>query len=270
MNREKVQIFDTTLRDGEQVPGCKLDTNQKLVIANRLDEMGVDIIEAGFPVSSPGDFLSVSEICKIVKNATVCGLTRAVENDIDVAAQALKHAVRPRIHTGIGTSDSHIIHKLQTTPEDVIARAKFAVAHAKKYVEDVEFYAEDAGRTDNAFLARVCEEVIKSGATVLNIPDTTGYCLPEEYGAKIKYLIDNVPNVHKAILSTHCHNDLGMATANTIAGIMNGARQAEVTINGIGERAGNTSLEEVVMILKSPEWILMTSVLWRGLHVLQS
>nr|WP_315153631.1 2-isopropylmalate synthase [uncultured Flavobacterium sp.] len=255
MNREKVQIFDTTLRDGEQVPGCKLDTNQKLVIANRLDEMGVDIIEAGFPVSSPGDFLSVSEICKIVKNATVCGLTRAVENDIDVAAQALKHAVRPRIHTGIGTSDSHIIHKLQTTPEDVIARAKFAVAHAKKYVEDVEFYAEDAGRTDNAFLARVCEEVIKSGATVLNIPDTTGYCLPEEYGAKIKYLKENVKGIENVILSCHCHNDLGMATANSISGAINGARQIECTINGIGERAGNTALEEVVMIFKQHPYL---------------
>ncbi len=255
MNREKVQIFDTTLRDGEQLPGCKLDTNQKLVIANRLDEMGVDIIEAGFPVSSPGDFLSVSEICKIVKNATVCGLTRAVENDIDVAAQALKHAVRPRIHTGIGTSDSHIIHKLQTTPEDVIARAKFAVAHAKKYVEDVEFYAEDAGRTDNAFLARVCEEVIKSGATVLNIPDTTGYCLPEEYGAKIKYLKENVKGIENVILSCHCHNDLGMATANSISGAINGARQIECTINGIGERAGNTALEEVVMIFKQHPYL---------------
>lgn len=255
MNREKVQIFDTTLRDGEQVPGCKLDTNQKLVIANRLDEMGVDIIEAGFPVSSPGDFLSVSEICKIVKNATVCGLTRAVENDIDVAAQALKYAVRPRIHTGIGTSDSHIIHKLQTTPEDVIARAKYAVAHAKKYVEDVEFYAEDAGRTDNAFLARVCEEVIKSGATVLNIPDTTGYCLPEEYGAKIKYLKENVKGIDNVIISCHCHNDLGMATANSIAGAVNGARQIECTINGIGERAGNTALEEVVMIFKQHPYL---------------
>jgi len=255
MNREKVQIFDTTLRDGEQVPGCKLDTNQKLVIANRLDEMGVDIIEAGFPVSSPGDFLSVSEICKIVKNATVCGLTRAVENDIDVAAQALKHAVRPRIHTGIGTSDSHIIHKLQTTPEDVIARAKHAVAHAKKYVEDVEFYAEDAGRTDNAFLARVCEEVIKSGATVLNIPDTTGYCLPEEYGAKIKYLKENVKGIDNVTISCHCHNDLGMATANSIAGAINGARQIECTINGIGERAGNTALEEVVMIFKQHPYL---------------
>ena len=255
MNREKVQIFDTTLRDGEQVPGCKLDTNQKLVIANRLDEMGVDIIEAGFPVSSPGDFLSVSEICKIVKNATVCGLTRAVENDIDVAAAALKHAVRPRIHTGIGTSDSHIIHKLQTTREDVIARAKYAVAHAKSYVEDVEFYAEDAGRTENAFLARVCEEVIKSGATVLNIPDTTGYCLPEEYGAKIKYLRENVKGIENVILSCHCHNDLGMATANSIAGAVNGARQIECTINGIGERAGNTALEEVVMIFKQHPYL---------------
>ena len=255
MNREKVQIFDTTLRDGEQVPGCKLDTNQKLVIANRLDEMGVDIIEAGFPVSSPGDFLSVSEICKIVKNATVCGLTRAVENDIDVAAAALKYAVRPRIHTGIGTSDSHIIHKLQTTREDVIARAKHAVAHAKKYVEDVEFYAEDAGRTENAFLAKVCEEVIKSGATVLNIPDTTGYCLPEEYGAKIKYLKENVKGIENVIISCHCHNDLGMATANSIAGAVNGARQIECTINGIGERAGNTALEEVVMVFKQHPYL---------------
>ncbi len=255
MNREKVQIFDTTLRDGEQVPGCKLDTNQKLVIANRLDEMGVDIIEAGFPVSSPGDFLSVSEICKIVKNATVCGLTRAVKNDIDVAAAALKYAVKPRIHTGIGTSDSHIIHKLQTTREDVIARAKYAVAHAKSYVEDVEFYAEDAGRTENAFLAKVCEEVIKSGATVLNIPDTTGYCLPEEYGAKIKYLKENVKGIENVILSCHCHNDLGMATANSIAGAVNGARQIECTINGIGERAGNTALEEVVMIFKQHPYL---------------
>jgi len=255
MNREKVQIFDTTLRDGEQVPGCKLDTNQKLVIANRLDEMGVDIIEAGFPVSSPGDFLSVSEICKIVKNATVCGLTRAVKNDIDVAAAALKHAVKPRIHTGIGTSDSHIIHKLQTTREDIIARAKYAVSHAKSYVEDVEFYAEDAGRTENAFLAKVCEEAIKSGATVLNIPDTTGYCLPEEYGAKIKYLRENVKGIENVILSCHCHNDLGMATANSIAGAVNGARQIECTINGIGERAGNTALEEVVMIFKQHPYL---------------
>ncbi|MEM0577406.1 2-isopropylmalate synthase [Flavobacterium polysaccharolyticum] len=267
MNREKVQIFDTTLRDGEQVPGCKLDTKQKLVIANRLDEMGVDIIEAGFPVSSPGDFLSVSEISKIVKNATVCGLTRAVKNDIDVAADALKYAKKPRIHTGIGTSDSHVMHKLNTTREDVIERAKAAVAHAKSYVEDVEFYAEDAGRTDNEFLARVCEEVIKSGATVLNIPDTTGYCLPEEYGAKIKYLKENVKGIENVILSCHCHNDLGMATANSIAGAINGARQIECTINGIGERAGNTALEEVVMVFKQHPYLnLYTNINTRQLN----
>jgi len=267
MNREKVQIFDTTLRDGEQVPGCKLDTKQKLVIAERLDKMGVDVIEAGFPVSSPGDFLSVSEICKIVENATVCGLTRAVKNDIDVAAAALKHAKKPRIHTGIGTSESHILHKLNTTREDIIARAKFAVSHAKSYVEDVEFYAEDAGRTDNAFLAQVCEEVIKSGATVLNIPDTTGYCLPEEYGAKIKYLRENVKGIENVILSCHCHNDLGMATANSIAGAINGARQIECTINGIGERAGNTALEEVVMIFKQHPYLnLDTNINTRELN----
>lgn len=255
MNKDKVQIFDTTLRDGEQVPGCKLDTAQKLIIAGRLDEMGVDIIEAGFPVSSPGDFLSVSEISKIVKNASVCGLTRAVKNDIDVAAQALQYAKKPRIHTGIGTSESHIVHKLNTTKEDIIARAKAAVAHAKSYVEDVEFYAEDAGRTDNAFLAQVCEEVIKSGATVLNIPDTTGYCLPDEYGAKIKYLKENVKGIDNVTISCHCHNDLGMATANSIAGAINGARQIECTINGIGERAGNTALEEVVMVFKQHPYL---------------
>ncbi|MFZ0597544.1 MAG: 2-isopropylmalate synthase [Flavobacterium sp.] len=267
MNREKVQIFDTTLRDGEQGPGCKLDTKQKLVIAERLDKMGVDVIEAGFPVSSPGDFLSVSEICKIVENATVCGLTRAVKNDIDVAAAALKHAKRPRIHTGIGTSESHILHKLNTTREDIIARAKYAVSHAKSYVEDVEFYAEDAGRTDNAFLAKVCEEVIKSGATVLNIPDTTGYCLPDEYGAKIKYLMENVKGIENVILSCHCHNDLGMATANSIAGAINGARQIECTINGIGERAGNTALEEVVMIFKQHPYLnLDTNINTRELN----
>ena len=267
MSREKVQIFDTTLRDGEQVPGCKLDTKQKLEIAMRLDEMGVDVIEAGFPVSSPGDFLSVSEISKIIKNATVCGLTRAIKNDIDVAAAALKFAKRPRIHTGIGTSNSHIVHKLNTTREDIIARAKYAVSYAKSYVEDVEFYAEDAGRTENDFLARVCEEVIKSGATVLNIPDTTGYCLPEEYGAKIKYLKENVNGIENVILSCHCHNDLGMATANSIAGVINGARQIECTINGIGERAGNTALEEVVMILKQHPYLnLDTSINSRQLN----
>lgn len=250
MSKEKVQIFDTTLRDGEQVPGCKLDTEQKLIIAERLDFMGVDVIEAGFPISSPGDFNSVHEISKLVKNATVCGLTRAVEKDIEVAAQALKSAVRPRIHTGIGTSESHIKFKFNSNKEAIIERAVAAVKYAKTFVEDVEFYAEDAGRTDNEFLARVCEAVVKAGATVLNIPDTTGYCLPEEYGAKMKYLKENVTGIHKAILSCHCHNDLGLATANSIYGVINGARQIECTINGIGERAGNTSLEEVVMILR--------------------
>ncbi|MCM4163465.1 MULTISPECIES: 2-isopropylmalate synthase [unclassified Arenibacter] len=250
MSKEKVHIFDTTLRDGEQVPGCKLDTDQKLIIAERLDLLGVDIIEAGFPISSPGDFNSVQEISKIVKNATVCGLTRAVKKDIEVAAEALKYAKRPRIHTGIGTSESHIKFKFNSNKDAIIERAIEAVSYAKSFVEDVEFYAEDAGRTDNEFLARVCEAVVKAGATVLNIPDTTGYCLPEEYGAKIKYLKENVTGIHKAILSCHCHNDLGLATANSIAGVINGARQIECTINGIGERAGNTALEEVVMILR--------------------
>jgi 2-isopropylmalate synthase len=261
MQDNQVQIFDTTLRDGEQVPGCKLDTAQKLVIAERLDLLGVNVIEAGFPVSSPGDFKSVSEISKIIKNATVCGLTRAVENDIKVAAAALKYAKFPRIHTGIGTSDSHIKFKFNSTREKVIERAVKAVAYSKTFVEDVEFYAEDAGRTDNAFLAKVCEEVIKAGATVLNIPDTTGYCLPEEYGAKIKYLRENVRGIENVVLSCHCHNDLGMATANSIAGVINGARQIECTINGIGERAGNTALEEVVMILKQHPYLnLETSI----------
>ena len=250
MDQEHVQIFDTTLRDGEQVPGCKLDTKSKLIIAERLDVLGVDIIEAGFPVSSPGDFKSVVEISKLVKNATVCGLTRAVENDIKVAAEALAQAKRPRIHTGIGTSDSHIKFKFNSNRDAIIERAVASVTYAKTFIEDVEFYAEDAGRTDNEFLARVCEAVVKAGATVLNIPDTTGYCLPEEYGAKIKYLKENVTGIHKAVLSCHCHNDLGLATANSIAGILNGARQIECTINGIGERAGNTSLEEVVMIMR--------------------
>lgn len=250
MSKDKVDIFDTTLRDGEQVPGCKLDTAQKLVIAERLNHLGVDIIEAGFPISSPGDFKSVNEIAKLVKDVTVCGLTRAVKKDISVAAEALKPAKRPRIHTGIGTSDSHILHKFNSDKDKIIERATAAVSYAKTFVEDVEFFAEDAGRTDNEFLARVCEAVIKAGATVLNIPDTTGYCLPEEYGAKIKYLKENVTGIHKATLSCHCHNDLGLATANSIAGVSNGARQIECTINGIGERAGNTSLEEVVMILR--------------------
>jgi 2-isopropylmalate synthase len=259
MRTERVQIFDTTLRDGEQVPGCKLNTDQKLIIAERLDTLGVDIIEAGFPVSSPGDFRSVVEISKLVKNASVCGLTRANHNDIDVAAEALKFAKRPRIHTGIGTSDSHIRYKFNSTPEKIIERAVEAVKYAKSFVEDIEFYAEDAGRTDNAYLARVCEAVIKAGATVLNIPDTTGYCLPEEYGAKIKYLKEHVKNIDRVVLSCHCHNDLGLATANSIAGVQNGARQIECTINGIGERAGNTALEEVVMILKQHPYLNLTT-----------
>lgn len=251
----RIHIFDTTLRDGEQVPGCRLDTKGKLLIAEQLEDLGVDIIEAGFPISSPGDFESVSEISKLVKNATVCGLTRAVEKDIECAAEALKNAKHPRIHTGIGTSDQHVFTKIKTTREDIIARSKQAVKWAKKLVEDVEFYAEDAGRTDNEFLAQVIEAVIAEGATVVNIPDTTGYCLPEEYGAKIKYLMENVKGIEKAIISTHCHNDLGLATANSIAGIQNGARQIECTINGIGERAGNTSLEEVVMIMRKHNWM---------------
>ena len=250
MAKELVKIFDTTLRDGEQVPGCKLNTSQKLVIAKRLDELGVDVIEAGFPVSSPGDFKSVVEISKIVNNATVCGLSRAVENDIKVAAEALQFAKYPRIHTGIGTSDSHITHKFNSSRDKIIEIGFNAVKYAKSFVKDVEFYAEDAGRTDNEFLAKVCEKMIEAGATVLNIPDTTGYCLPDEYGKKIKYLVDNVKNIEKATISCHCHNDLGLATANSIAGIVNGARQIECTINGIGERVGNTSLEEVVMIMR--------------------
>ena len=261
MSNTQIQIFDTTLRDGEQVPGCKLNTPQKIIISKQLDLLGVDVIEAGFPVSSPGDFKSVEEISKIVENATVCGLTRSVENDIKVAAEALKYAKKPRIHTGIGTSDSHIIHKFKSNKDAIIERAARAVSYAKSFVEDVEFYAEDAGRTDNEYLARVCEAVIKSGATVLNIPDTTGYCLPEEYGAKIKYLREHVKGIENVILSCHCHNDLGMATANSIAGVVNGARQIECTINGIGERAGNTALEEVVMVLKQHPYLnLETSV----------
>ena len=250
MYKEIVKIFDTTLRDGEQVPGCKLETKQKLVIAEKLDLLGVDIIEAGFPISSPGDFKSVVEISKIVKNASVCGLTRAVKKDIEVAAESLKNAKKPRIHTGIGTSDSHIKHKFNSNRNDILERAVKAVNYAKNFVDDIEFYAEDAGRTDNDFLALVCEKVISAGATVLNIPDTTGYCLPSEYGKKINFLLNNVPNIDKAIISCHCHNDLGLATANSIEGVVNGARQIECTINGIGERAGNTSLEEVVMVLK--------------------
>ena len=248
---DRLFIFDTTLRDGEQVPGCQLNTVEKIQVAKALEALGVDIIEAGFPVSSPGDFNSVIEISKAVTWPTICALTRAVERDIDVAVEALKYAKHKRIHTGIGTSDSHIKYKFNSTREEIIERAVAAVKYAKKYVEDVEFYAEDAGRTDNEYLARVIEAVVKAGATVVNIPDTTGYCLPSEYEAKIRFLKENVNGIDNAIVSTHCHNDLGMATANTIAGIIGGARQVEVTMNGIGERAGNTALEEVAMILKS-------------------
>ncbi|MFM8449740.1 MAG: 2-isopropylmalate synthase [Haliscomenobacter sp.] len=255
MPDNRIYIFDTTLRDGEQVPGCKLNMEQKIEVAHALENLGVDVIEAGFPISSPGDFQSVEAICKALTYPTICGLSRAVQKDIEVAAAALKYAKRPRIHTGIGTSDSHIRHKFNSTREGVLERAVAAIKLAKSFVEDVEFYAEDAGRTDNVFLAQVIEAVLKAGATVLNIPDTTGYCLPEEYGEKIRYLYENVPGIHKATISTHCHNDLGLATANSIAGIQNGARQIECTINGIGERAGNTSLEEVVMIMKQHPYL---------------
>lgn len=250
MSAGKIHIFDTTLRDGEQVPGCKLNTSEKIELALALEELGVDIIEAGFPISSPGDFESVKEISKVITGASVCGLSRAVEKDIETAAEALRHAKRPRIHTGIGTSDHHIKSKFNSNREDILQRAIQCVKWAKNFVDDVEFYAEDAGRTDNDYLARVIEAVIKAGATVVNIPDTTGYCLPYQYGEKIAYLVNNVPNIDKAIISCHCHNDLGLATANSIAGVISGARQIECTINGLGERAGNTSLEEVVMIIK--------------------
>lgn len=250
MPKNKVYIFDTTLRDGEQVPGCKLNTKEKIEIALALEELGVDIIEAGFPISSPGDFNSVSEIGKVIKNAVVCGLSRAVQKDIEVAGEALRTAKRPRIHTGIGTSDFHIKSKFNSTREEILQRAIQCVKWARNYTDNVEFYAEDAGRTENGYLARVVEAVIAAGATTVNIPDTTGYCLPHQYGEKIAYLINNVPNIDKAVISCHCHNDLGLATANSIAGAMNGARQIECTINGLGERAGNTSLEEVVMVIQ--------------------
>jgi 2-isopropylmalate synthase len=253
----RIYIFDTTLRDGEQVPGCKLNLVEKVEIARRLEELGVDIIEAGFPVSSPGDFKSVEAVAATVREAVVCGLSRAVENDIEIAARALATARRPRIHTGIGTSDSHIRYKLSSTPGQILERAVAAVRFAKRFVEDVEFYAEDAGRTDNEYLARVTEAVIRAGATVINVPDTTGYCLPEEYGAKIRFLKENVRGIDGVVLSTHCHNDLGLATANSIAGLLNGARQVECTINGIGERAGNTALEEVVMIMRQHPYLAL-------------
>ena len=266
LNMDKLFIFDTTLRDGEQVPGCQLNTVEKIQVAKALEQLGVDIIEAGFPVSSPGDFNSVVEISKAVTWPVICALTRGVEKDIDVAAEALKYAKHKRIHTGIGTSEFHIKYKFNSTQEEILERAIAATKYAKKYVEDVEFYCEDAGRTDNEYLARVVEAVIKAGATVVNIPDTTGYCLPAEFGAKIKYLMEHVDGVHNAIISTHCHNDLGMATANTIAGVTNGARQAEVTINGIGERAGNTSLEEVAMIIKCHKLGIETNINTQKIH----
>ncbi|WP_110473162.1 2-isopropylmalate synthase [Candidatus Karelsulcia muelleri] len=250
MKKKRIKIFDTTLRDGEQVPGCKLNTSEKIKIARQLELMGVDIIEAGFPISSPGDFHSVEAICKSISEPIICSLSRAVKKDIEVAASALKYAKKPRIHTGIGTSQYHIKYKFNSTKKKIIDLAKEAVKYAKKFVEDVEFYAEDAGRTENIFLAQICDAVIKAGATVINIPDTTGYCLPEEYAEKIKFLKENVNSIDKVTISTHCHDDMGLSTANSIAGIMNGAQQIECTINGIGERAGNTSLEEVVMILK--------------------
>lgn len=255
MKEKKIDIFDTTLRDGEQVPGCKLNANEKIELALALENLGVDIIEAGFPISSPGDFSSVQEISKVIKNATVCGLSRAVEKDIQAAGEALKYAKHPRIHTGIGTSDLHIRAKFNSTREEILQRAIQCVKWAKSYVDDVEFYAEDAGRTDNDYLARVIEAVIKAGATVVNIPDTTGYCLPHQYGEKIAYLVNNVPNIDKATISCHCHNDLGLATANSITGVIAGAGQIECTINGLGERAGNTSLEEVVMVMKQHAYL---------------
>lgn len=257
---DRLFIFDTTLRDGEQVPGCQLNTVEKIQVAKQLEQLGVDVIEAGFPISSPGDFNSVIEISKAVTWPVICALTRAVEKDIDVAAESLKYAKHKRIHTGIGTSDSHIKYKFQSNREEILERAIAAVKYAKRYVDDVEFYAEDAGRTDNEYLARVVEAVIRAGATVVNIPDTTGYCLPDEYGNKIKYLMEHVDGIDKAIISTHCHNDLGLATANTLSGVLNGARQVEVTINGIGERAGNTSLEEISMILKCHKLDIETNI----------
>ena len=259
MDNSKIHVFDTTLRDGEQVPGCQLNTEEKVEIAKDLESLGVDVIEAGFPVSSPSDFNSVSEISKNVKESIICGLSRAVVMDIDTAAMALKEAKRKRLHTGIGASDMHIKYKFNSTREKILAQAVSAVKYARRYFDDIEFYAEDAGRANQNFLAKMVEEVIKAGATVINVPDTTGYTLPEEYGAKINFLTNNVPNIDKAILSVHCHNDLGLATANTLAGIQNGARQVEVTMNGIGERAGNTSLEEIIMILKAHPYLNLHS-----------
>lgn len=262
---EKIYVFDTTLRDGEQVPGCQLNTIEKIQVAQALEELGVDVIEAGFPVSSPGDFNSVVEISKAISEPVICALTRAVKKDIEVAAEALQYAKRKRIHTGIGVSPWHVEFKIKTTYDEIIHRAADAVKYARKFVDDVEFYAEDAGRADNEYLAKVIEAVIEAGASVVNIPDTTGYCLPEEFGEKIRFLKNNVKNIDKVIISTHCHNDLGMATANTMMGIINGARQVEVTVNGVGERAGNTSLEEVVMTIKSHKGLNLKTGIKTGL-----
>jgi 2-isopropylmalate synthase len=259
MDNHKIHVFDTTLRDGEQVPGCQLNTKEKVEIAKDLESLGVDVIEAGFPVSSPGDFNSVSEISKNVKESIICGLSRAIVMDIDTAAMALKEAKRKRLHTGIGASDMHIKYKFNSTREKILAQAVSAVKYSRKYFDDIEFYAEDAGRADQDFLAKMVEKVIDAGATVVNIPDTTGYTLPEDYGSKINFLMNNVPNIDKAIISVHCHDDLGLATANTLSGIQNGARQIEVTMNGIGERAGNTALEEITMILKAHPYLSLNT-----------
>jgi 2-isopropylmalate synthase len=249
--KDRVVIFDTTLRDGEQSPGAALNVGEKIEIARALEEMGVDVIEAGFPISSPGDFQAVQRISQEIRECVVCGLTRANRKDIDAAAEALKDAARPRIHTGLGVSDVHIEHKLRTTREEALERAVEAVKHARNLVDDVQYYAEDAGRADPEYLYRVLEAVIDAGATVVNIPDTTGYTSPQEFGGLIRSIVENVPNIQQATVSVHCHNDLGMATANTLVGVLNGARQVEVTVNGIGERAGNSSLEEVVMAINT-------------------
>ena len=251
IDKNKVLIFDTTLRDGEQAPGCQLNTTEKIEIAKMLERLGVDVIEAGFPISSPGDLKSIQEISKAVTKPVICALSRAVEKDIDAAAESLKFAKKKRIHTFIATSDIHIQHKLRSTQQDILERAVHAIKYAKQFVDDVEFSTEDAGRTDNKILAEFVEAAIEAGATTVNIPDTTGYCTPDEFGAKIDYLFKHVKNIDKVVISVHCHNDLGMATANSLTAVQRGARQIECTVNGVGERAGNTSLEEVVMAMKT-------------------
>ncbi|MFN8140282.1 MAG: 2-isopropylmalate synthase [Fimbriimonadales bacterium] len=246
----RVYVFDTTLRDGEQSPGVHLNMQEKLEIGHALVDLGVDIIEAGFPISSPGDFESVNTLAKQLKGVTICGLTRAKSADIECAAEALKPAERGRIHTGLGVSDNHLQHKLRMTRDQALEVGVNAVKLARTFVDDVEYFMEDSGRADRDYVYQVVEAVIAAGATVVNVPDTTGYTYPTEYGSLIEGIINNVPNSDKATFSCHCHNDLGMATANTLAGVLGGARQVEVTVNGIGERAGNTSLEEVAVSLK--------------------